>query len=222
MPNAIACLAFFVCTLLFGYNAFAQEQLVPKKYHPIFETTGDLDKNGIPEKVIVYNKSEKEEGTNGIDREVIIFKKVKNEWTIWFRSSEAVGNSRDGGMMGDPFESIEIKNGILIINQSGGSSWKWSNTDKYRFQNNHFELIGHWSNYGKLCEYWTNVDYNINTGKLIVTKEYEQCNDDESSTVYKKQNETFTYKLKEIPTFEKRTNNEIRIVSPKYKHEIYL
>ena len=73
--------------------------------------------------------------------------------------------------MGDPFEGIEIKNGILIINHWGGSSWKWSLSDKYRFQNNQFQLIGHTSNCGKPCEYWMNCDFNISTGKVIIKKE---------------------------------------------------
>lgn len=56
-------------------------------------------------------------------------------------------------MMEDPYGEITIEKGILSISQNGGSSWKWGFTDKYRFQNNKFELISYTSNYGKLCEY---------------------------------------------------------------------
>lgn len=41
-------------------------------------------------------------------------------------------------MMGDPFGEIEIKNGILLVSQNGGSSWKWGHTDKYRYQDENF------------------------------------------------------------------------------------
>jgi len=203
--------------------SFGQQDIIPKQYQSIKEVYGDLDKDGIQEKVVVYNMSDKEDEINGIDREVVIFKKDKGNWKIWERSTSAVGNSQDGGMMGDPFEDIEIKNGILLISQSGGSSWKWGHTDKYRYQNNNFELIGYTSNFGKLCEYWVSVDFNVMTGKINVSKEYEKCDeDDESQTVYKKENENFTYKLKNKLTLKNRKKEEVKIITPKYKHELYL
>ena len=151
------------------------------------------------------------------------FKKEKDEWKIWHRSTNAIGNTRDGGMMGDPFEDIEIKNGVLLISESGGSSWKWGHTDKYRYQNNSFELIGYTGRYGKLCEYWVTLDYNIVTGKISVQKEYEKCeNDDGDQVVYKKENEDFQYRLKKKILLENRKQSEVEIISPKYKHHLYL
>jgi hypothetical protein len=133
---------------------FRTRKLSPKEYRSIKEISGDLNKDSVDEKVVVYNVSDTEDDVEGVDREIIIFKKENGNWIIWHRSKTAVGNSKDGGMMGDPFEDMEIKNGVLLITQSGGSSWKWGYTDKYRFQNNNFELIGYVSNAGKVCEYW--------------------------------------------------------------------
>jgi len=67
-------------------------------------------------------------------------------------SKTALSQSKTVGIMGDPFQEIAIKKGILIIYHSGGSSWKWNTTENYRFQNNQFELIGRTSFYGKLGE----------------------------------------------------------------------
>jgi hypothetical protein len=198
----------------------AQKNFIPKKYQPIAEVVGDLDKDGINEKVVVYNISDEEDDVNGTDREIIIFKKSKGQWNIWHRSLKAVMNSKDGGMMGNPFEGIEIKGGVLLIYQSGGSSWKWSEIDRYRYQNKTFELIGNTANYGKLCEYWTNVDFNITTGRIIIKKEYEDC--DKNQAIYKRENETFIYKLKQKITLFNRNRQAIKLTSPKYKHEIYL
>lgn len=201
--------------------SFAQESTIPKQYQPIKEVLGDLNKDGINEKVVVYNMTDKEDDINGINREVIIFRKDKDKWVVWQRSANAVGNSKDGGMMGDPFEDIEIKNGVLLIDQSGGSSWKWAHTDKYRYRNNQFELIGYTSHYGKPCEYWVDVDFNVMTGQFNVSKEYEKCGDT-GQEVYKTQNERFTHKLKEKITLNNRNKTEVKIISPKYKHELYL
>jgi hypothetical protein len=211
-------LLFFV--LFFFTHSFGQEHVIPKEYRPIKEIYGDLNKDSVDEKVVVYNVSDTEDEVEGIDREIVIFKKENQNWKIWHRSKTAIGNSKDGGMMGDPFEDIEIKNGVLLIYESGGSSWKWSHTDKYRFQHDHFELIGYVSVFGKPCEYWEDFDFNIVTGKIMLKKEYEDC--DKGQEIYKRENEDFIYKLKNKIILEERNKEELEIISPKYKHEIYL
>ena len=210
-----------IITFFLLHTSFAQDTLVPKRYQAIKEIFGDLDKDEVDERVVVYNMNNNDDETEGTDREVIIFKKKFDKWTIWHRSRNAVGNSRDGGMMGDPFEDIEIKGGILLISESGGSSWKWDHKDKYRYQNNVFELIGYTSNYGKPCEYWENLDFNLMTEKIVLERKYEKC-DNQGQVVYKTQKENFAFKLKNKITLDNRRKNEVKLVSPKYRHELYL
>ena len=125
-----------------------------------------------------------------------------------------------GECMGDPYGEMEIKSGILLITQHGGSSWKWASTDKYRYQDGAFYLIGYTSAYGKPCEYWEAIDFNLSTGKMVVEKEYEDCSSLEQE-VYKKENETFYEKGIKL-NMQNRREIEVKIVSPKYKHEIYI
>ena len=75
-------LSAFITILFFFQVSFGQQDIIPKQYQSIKEVYGDLDKDGIQEKVVVYNMSDKEDEINGIDREVVIFKKDKdnNEW----------------------------------------------------------------------------------------------------------------------------------------------
>jgi hypothetical protein len=122
-------------------------------------------------------------------------------------------------MMGDPFEEIKIENGILLISFSGGSSWKWAYVDKYRFQNNEFELIGYSSISGKICEYWVDFDFNISNGKIVYKKDYEDC--DKDSTIYKSEKEEFWQKGLKL-NLANRYRKPIKIISPKNKYELYL
>ncbi|MDI1316120.1 hypothetical protein [Flavobacterium sp.] len=212
--------------LLFILNSslfYGQKNLVPENYKILDEINGDLDTDGVHEKVIVYDMTTTEIDNEGIDREIVIFKKDSlNNWIIWQRSVKATGNSREGGMMGDPYEGIEIKKGVLVISESGGSSWKWGHTDKYRFQNNSFELIGYSSHYGRICDYWGAFDFTISTQKIVFKKEFEKCEGDDDQTIYKTQNETFRYKLTEKILLQNRKEIEVKITTPKYKEEIYL
>lgn len=181
------------------------------------EKVGDLNKDGINEKVIVYNTNDTTE--DGIVRELQIFRLINSEWRLWKKSSYAIKKSREGGMMGDPFAGIDIVKGLLVIHFDGGSSWKWNYTDKYRLQNGEFELIGYTRIYGKLCEYWEDVDFNIMTGKITFKKEYEDC--EKGQQVYKRENETF-FRKGIFLNIHNRNLKEVKIVSPKYKHELYL
>lgn len=212
MKKLISILLFF-----FSFITFAQKNYIPKGYKIIEEKNGDLDNDGINEKVIVFETSDSTDF--GYIREIQILKKSNTEWLEWKESRNAVLKSQDGGMMEDPYGDIEIKNGILIINQNGGSSWKWGYTDKYRFQNNEFELIEYTSNYGKLCEYWANFDFNLSTGKIIYKKEFEDC--DKNQEVYKTEKETFYKKGFKI-NLENRNSEKFKIISPKNKFELYI
>jgi hypothetical protein len=197
---------------------------IPDNYEVLDSVSGDLDKDGIPELVVAYNtrKQKEDDYDDNVPRELFIYKLKQGQWTVWQKSEHALYGSRDGGMMGDPFEEIEVKNGLLLISQSGGSSWKWGHTDKYRFQDGGFRLIGYTGSYGKPCEYWQTVDFNLSTGKLIVEKEYESCEDEsDMQEVYKRENETITKKVPKI-TLQNRGETEIKIVTPQYGHEIYI
>ncbi len=206
------------------FSVIGQNTPIPENYSIVKLlygiTKGDLDKDGIDELAVAYNTEEEADDFNEVSREIIIYKQKDNNWTIWKKSKQVLLANRQGGMMGDPFGKIVIKNGILFINHDGGSSWKWSFTDKYRFQENDLYLIGYEYNYGKLDEYWLNVNFNLSTGKMIVKKEFERC-ENGVQKIIKSENEILNnlfYKIK----FENRREKEIKIVTPKYKHTIYI
>lgn len=205
---------------LVTFNVGGQEIPIPENYTILDTVSGDLDKDGQNEIVVAYNTNKDTGQVEGTPRELRIYKLKDGEWELWQSSTQALYESREGGMMGDPFEQMEIKNGALLISQSGGSSWKWGHTDKYRFQNDAFYLIGYTSIAGKPCEYWKEVDFNLLTGKMIVKKEYEDCEQSEQA-IYKRENETFYEKGISI-TLQNRQEKRAKIISPKYKHEIYL
>ena len=216
MKKAIYILSFL---LTLTHISYGQELPIPDNYSVVDSVSGDLDKDSIAELVVVYNMGPENE-IDGVPRELIIYKLSDDKWTEWKKSDQALYGSKDGGMMGDPFGEIEIKNGILLISQNGGSSWKWGFTDKYRFQDGEFYLIGYSSIAGKLCEYWKDVDFNLSTGKMIVKKEFEECETEEQQ-IYKRENETLYEKGLKI-TIQKRQEREIKITTPKYGHEIYI
>lgn len=207
--------------LLWTYmNGVAQELPILKNHSIISRVSGDLDMDGVNELVIAFTPIN--DPSEDLPRKLIIYKMADNQWVVWKKSDQALLGSLEGGVMGDPFGEIVIKNGILIISHQGGSSWKWGHTDKYRYQDGEFYLIGYTSIAGRLCEYWKQVDFNLSTGKMVVKKEYENCEvPDSDQVIYKRENETFFEKGIKI-TLQNRRGREIKIVTPKYSHNVYL
>lgn len=202
-------------TVILNILCFAQKEFQPQGATVIETVDGDLDGDYIPEKVIVYNT--KDTTDFGNFREIQILKRVNQKWTIMEKSRNAILKSKDGGMMGDPYQSTEIKNGILMITQAGGSSWKWGYTDKYRFQNGHFELIGYSSDSGKPEEYWIDVDFNLSTGQLIFEKEVENTEEYGNS-----KREVFIKKGMKINLQNRNQEKRREILLPKTKEKVYL
>jgi len=206
---------FCFLTLIFSTFCFAQKEFQPKG-STINETVdGDLDGDKIPEKVIVYNIKSNDDSED--TREIQILKKINNKWTVLEKSQNAIMGSKDGGMMGDPYMSTTINKGILNISHYGGSSWKLGGTDKYRFQNGHFELIGYSSESGKPEEYWTTVDFNLSTGKLVFDKEVVNTKE-----YGKSKKETFIKKGMKINLQNRNQEKQRKIILPQTKEEVYL
>ena len=176
----------------------------------ITEKQGDLDKDGIPEKVVVYNTDTLTE--LGLIRLLCIYKKdANNNWKVWKKSNTAILKSKEGGTMGDPFQEIEIKNGILAIKHYGGSSWHWSYTHKYRYQNNDFYLIGV-STTNSFREDNTVFDYNLSTSKAIYTSYINGVLSNK---------EVFKHKMKAVPKLNNMHFGKHQISTPKLKKSIY-
>ncbi len=197
-----------------------QEMPIPSGYSIIEQVTGDLDKDGVDELVIAYNTEEvKERSFKNVTRELVVYKRTEGKWNKWKSSLQALYGSRDGGMMGDPYDTMYIENGILQIQHFGGSSWKWSVTDKYRYQDNELYLIGYTSTSGAPCEYFETADFNVSTGKIIVEKEWEDCESEDAEN--KKVSESSSVKGLKI-TLQNRHEKRIHIVTPKEGLEVYV
>ncbi|RQM70062.1 hypothetical protein [Aeromonas enteropelogenes] len=149
----------------------------------IGEAMGDLDKDGIDEKVIVLDTGL--DGEIGTQRTLLIYKKKQDKWALWHSSQGPILDSAHGGMMGDPFISIDIQRGAIVIDHFGGSRHKWSYTHRYRFNNKAWYLIGATINYGAPCEGFFNFDFNVMTGKAIYKTYQDGCIDEEVASNFK-------------------------------------
>jgi hypothetical protein len=174
----------------------AIEAFIPEGYDTIATVTGDLNKDKLEDCVMVL-KSKKEDVARVIadenapdtvpsipNRLLIVLFKNTSGYTLAAKSESAILCKECGGIFGDPFDAVMIEKGILVIHHYGGSAWRWSNTHKFRWQQNDFYLIGrtthsYWnvSNCEKLDDF-AGTDYkdeNLVTGAYEHKKISEEC-----------------------------------------------
>jgi len=186
---------FLIIFLCGASNVFAQTKdykiFIPKNYDTLIGgfAKDDLNKDGIGDIALaLYHKIEKENTEVDDDsfppRLLIILIGTQNGYIESAKSQTALLCKKCGGLFGDPIEGISIEKNILIISHYGGSAWRWSITDKFRFQNNDWFLIGETKN-----SYWdvemcdklkdfagTNYDdENFVTGEFEIKKISEDC-----------------------------------------------
>lgn len=184
-------------------SAAVDSVAVPAGMKKLGEATGDLDKDGKPEAVAVFDTGkENDEHGIGTSRELHIFQLKDGKWALWDKYIGAVMSSETGGVMGDPFQSVEIQNGTIVLKHMGGSRFKWDYTHRFRRQDEDWKLIGTTYVTGTDCEYWETFDYNLSTGSIHYELETEDCSKSTDNPVVAKTTKTFPNKLKALPSLK--------------------
>ncbi len=166
------------------------------------EASGDLDKDGQAETVIVYDTQREGKEEMGTERELHVFKSKDGKLELWHKSLGPVMSSQSGGVMGDPFQEVKVENGSIVITHFGGSRYKWTHTHRFRLQEGDWKLIGATTVSGTPCEYWESYDYNLSTGVINYEKETEDCTESEDNPKTTKTSKAFTQKLKALPSMD--------------------
>jgi hypothetical protein len=143
----------------------------------LVEAVGDLNKDGISDIVTVIEETSKT--VEAPSRALIIAFGHKNKtYSLSIKAEKAILKSDEGGVWGDPFESVSIDRGSVLISFYGGSNDRWYYLYRFRFQDNDWFLIG-----ATLGNYFTGTttqdnadeeDYNLLTGDYVIKIQDEQ------------------------------------------------
>lgn len=144
-------------------------QFLPPQWHVIKQITGDLNKDRHTDAVAVA------EGPNTDDPDatrhlLVAFATPTGIWQLASLSRSPVLDAHDGGVFGDPLESVAVERGTIVITHYGGSRDRWGCTDRFRYQDGEFFHIGH-----KVIQHDTmeltsrEVDTNLLTGRQVIT-----------------------------------------------------
>lgn len=133
---------------------------------------GDLNNDGINDVAAVLEvKSNPKSGSRGL---LIAFGNKNKSYDLKIIAKNAVLNADEGGVWGDPFESISVNRGSVLLNFYAGSNDRWYSSYRFRYQNNGFYLIGattgSYYNPTTKRENADQEDYNLLTGDYEIRK----------------------------------------------------
>ena len=143
------------------------QTLVPDSHEILERAEGDLNQDGHNDLVLIF-REKNEDGTPRIL--AIYFYNPKFGYQLSDYTSDFLLKSNEGGVMGDPFGSLTIKKGVIVVQHSGGSREKWSYTHRFRFQDEKFFLIGKTESvYDSMTGESKTTDSNLLTGKTEIS-----------------------------------------------------
>jgi hypothetical protein len=196
-----------------AFNSKNTNDFVPKGFEVSEKTTGDLNKDGIADCVLIINGTEKsriikDETRGELDqnrRGIIILLNQNGGYELAIKNQDCFSSEyEDGGIYFAPELVVEIKNGNLIINYLHGRYGFWAYT--FRFQNNDFELIGYDNSENRGPIVLSETSINFLTKKRIVKTNTNQETDEPEEEVFEetttKIKNTKLFKLTEIKNFD--------------------
>ncbi|EHQ88479.1 hypothetical protein [Desulfosporosinus youngiae] len=149
------------------------EGFIPEGWDIKSSAEGDLNMDSLLDIVAVIEKKDDEDSSFPRILFVLVQDKDRS-YTLTVKTATAIMRANEGGVWGDPFESISVDRGSILLSFCGGSNWRWYKQYRFRFQDNGWYLIG-----ATLGSYFTGTttrenadqeDYNLLTGETIIKK----------------------------------------------------
>ncbi|MCB1174410.1 MAG: hypothetical protein KDK39_12640 [Leptospiraceae bacterium] len=157
--------------------------LIPAGYRIQTEVSGDLNKDEIADKVVVFfHKSEPTEpGATAIDpdaeppRLLVVFLARDGQYHKAIESQTAIMCRQCGGIMGDPYQAVKIERGSFLISHFGGSRERWGFDHRFQLRSGRWQMTGVTeTTYDSATGAEQVIDTNLLTGDQITSTKDEQ------------------------------------------------
>lgn len=144
MKNAVIVLLLLISVDLFAQNPKPDDikSFIPPEYELLDSKNGDLNKDGYPDMVLVLKAKEEEVNEDALRPLILLAGTATGKYELIGRNDNVVLCKGCGGIWGNPYEGITIKNGYFSIEHYGGSNWRWTRviTFKYNLKTKKFKL----------------------------------------------------------------------------------
>ena len=164
------------CQISFGQFKNLR-QFIPTEFSILDSASGDINKDGINDLVLIL-KNNYEKFNSDTTRPLLLLKGNKvGQYKLIARNDSTVLCMGCGGVFGDPYQGITIKNGYFSIEHYGGSSWRWTRiiTFRYDLKTNQFVL------HRDAGQSWHTSDPNKTTENIFSKEDFNKLTFDKFS-----------------------------------------
>jgi len=116
----------------------ALKKYIPAGFEALNLTKGDLNRDAFGDIILVLKKKGEEKTSDVIDHPekrplLILLGQADHSYKLAARSNNSVYCVDCGGIMGDPFMGITIKNGYFSVEHYGGSGHRWTRIVTFKY-----------------------------------------------------------------------------------------
>lgn len=106
---------------------------IPNGYTILDSISGDLNKDGFKDLIVIL-KNDLETINPDTTRPLLILHGTKTRgYNLVTQNEHIVLCANCGGIFGDPYDTLVLKNNYFSVEHYGGSNWRWSRIITFKF-----------------------------------------------------------------------------------------
>lgn len=109
------------------------EQFIPPGFSLMDSASADLNKDGKRDMLLILKNDQEANSTDTTRPLLVLLGGKNNSFELYARNDSVVLCKGCGGVFGDPYEGITVKNNFFSIEHYGGSSWRWTRVITFRY-----------------------------------------------------------------------------------------
>ncbi|MEM7368614.1 MAG: hypothetical protein AAF587_08410 [Bacteroidota bacterium] len=114
------------------------DAFIPHGYSMLDSASGHLNMDSIIDMILILKKDGEETSSEPVDHPeerplLLLLGQANNQFRLATQNKQTVYCVNCGGMMGDPYQGLVIKDGYFSVEHYGGSGLRWSRIITYRY-----------------------------------------------------------------------------------------
>jgi hypothetical protein len=142
-------LKYFLLLLIVtvGHVSYGQFQklndFIPDGFVILDSASGDINRDGIKDLVVIFKNNTENIHSDTARPLLLLQGNGRGQYKLMARNDNVVLCFGCGGIFGDPYAGITIKNGFFSIEHYGGSNWRWTRTITFSYDLKRKEFVLH-------------------------------------------------------------------------------
>lgn len=119
-------------SVLFSQTGYLKD-FIPKGFILLDSASGDLNKDGFKDLIVILKNNSEQVNPDTTRPLLILHGTKKKTYTLIAKNDHVVLCEACGGVFGNPYEGITVKNNYFSIEHYGGSSWRWARIITFKY-----------------------------------------------------------------------------------------